>query len=52
MSSKEIAQFTKGAVLDATKPQSRIDAIAAIPEPLFRTPLATVGTSAWAASSC
>jgi hypothetical protein len=33
---KEIAQFTKGAVLDATKPQSIVDAIAAIPEAAFQ----------------
>jgi hypothetical protein len=33
---KEIAQFTKGAVLDATKPQSIVDAIAAIPDAAYQ----------------
>ncbi|MBK8092879.1 MAG: hypothetical protein IPK32_13070 [Verrucomicrobiaceae bacterium] len=33
---KEIAQFTKGAVLDATKPESLLAAIAALPEPTLQ----------------
>ena len=33
---REIAQFTKGSILDAARPETIVNAIAALPEPAFQ----------------